>query len=380
MGIVGRARKRPGLLVLGKEELMGLPSSLVSRLLIGLLVVAALVVGGVSQQAVEITDALGRVVRFEKPPERLTLAGKGSFMLVDAAYMFPTEARQKIAAFAGGRQLSVDWLALLDPTFRQTKAVLEGQVGPEQIAATKPDAVVLRTVEASQLGPAVERLGIPVVYVELETIVEQYLNDFRIIGQIMNNPQRAQALQEFYQARVDRISARIRDLKERPQVLVLNYTERGGTIAFEIPPMSWIQTRMVELAGGAPVWKGAVGGWTVVTFEQIAAWNPDQIFIISYSGDSRAVAARLRQDPLWQALKAVKTNQIFGFPGDFYSWDQPDTRWILGVSWLATKLHPQLFADIVILSEVRAFFRELYGLTDATIDSQVLTKLKGDIP
>lgn len=359
---------------------MGLPSSLVSRLLIGLLVVAALVVGGVSQQAVEITDALGRVVRFEKPPERLTLAGKGSFMLVDAAYMFPTEARQKIAAFAGGRQLSVDWLALLDPTFRQTKAVLEGQVGPEQIAATKPDAVVLRTVEASQLGPAVERLGIPVVYVELETIVEQYLNDFRIIGQIMNNPQRAQALQEFYQARVDRISARIRDLKERPQVLVLNHTERGGTIAFEIPPMSWIQTRMVELAGGAPVWKGAVGGWTVVTFEQIAAWNPDQIFIISYSGDSRAVAARLRQDPLWQALKAVKTNQIFGFPGDFYSWDQPDTRWILGVSWLATKLHPQLFADIAILSEVRAFFRELYGLTDATIDSQVLTKLKGDIP
>ncbi|MFN4218485.1 MAG: ABC transporter substrate-binding protein [Candidatus Bipolaricaulia bacterium] len=358
---------------------MGLP--LVSRVLMGLLVVAAFVIGGVSQQAVEITDALGRVVRFERPPERLTLAGKGSFMLVDAAYMF-TEARQKIVAFAGGRQLNVGWLALIDPTFRQTKTILEGQVGPEQIAATKPDAVLLRAVEASKLGPAVERLGIPVVYLELETIVDQYLRDFKIMGQIMNNPQRAQAVIEFYQSRVLRIGARTRDLQERPRVLVLNYTQQGGTIAVEVPSAAWIQTRMVELAGGNPVWKGAAqaGGWTVVTFEQIAAWNPDIIFVIDYAQDARAAVARLRGDPLWQALKAVKTNRIFGFPADFYSWDQPDTRWILGLTWLATKLHPQLFADISVLDESRAFFRELYSLTDATINAQILPVLKGDIP
>lgn len=360
---------------------MRVSSLSIFRLLIGLALVFTVVISGVSQQqGVEVVDALGRVVRFERPPERLTLAGKGSFMLVDAAYLFPAEARQKIVAFAGGRQLSVDWLALLDSSFRQTKAVLEGQVGPEQIAATKPDAVLLRTVESTQLGPGVERLGIPVVYVELETIIEQYLKDFRIIGQVINNPQRAQTLQEFYTARVDRIRARTRDLKEHPRVLVLNYSEQGGTIAFAIPPAEWIQTRLVELAGGTPVWKGAVGGWTVVTFEQIAAWNPDQVFVISYGGDSRTAAAKLRQDPLWQALKAVKANQVFGFPADFYSWDQPDTRWILGLTWLATKLHPQLFADIAILSEVRAFFRELYGLTDATIDARILPMLKGDIP
>ncbi len=354
----------------------------VPRVLLGSLLVVALAVVGLSQGAVEITDALGRVVRFEKPPERLTLAGKGSFMLADAVYLFPVEARQKVTAIAGGAQFSLDWLALIDPTFRQTKTLLESQVGPEQIAATKPDAVLLRALEATKLGPSVERLGIPVVYVELETI-ERYPNDLRILGQILGNPTRVPQLQAFYAERLERIARRIQGVAEpeRPRVLMLQYSEKGGTIAFAVAPASWIQTQLVERAGGTPVWKAAAqpGGWTVVTFEQIAAWNPDIIFIINYAGDSRATAARLRQDPLWASLKAVKGNQIFGFPGDFYSWDQPDPRWVLGLNWLATKIHPRLFTDLDMIRELQAFFA-LYALSAETVQTQILPRITGDFP
>ncbi len=361
---------------------MSFPSVL--RALMGVVVVAVLVVGGLSQQAVEITDALGRVVRFEKPPERLTLAGRGSFMLLDAAYIFPAEARQKIVAFAGGAQFSEEWLKLLDPTFRQTKIVLESQVGPEQIAATKPDAVLLRAVEATRLGPSVERLGIPVIYLELETI-ERYPNDLRILGQIFANPARATEVSSFYTKRVDRIAQGIQRVSEpaRPRVLVLQYSIKGGTVALEVPAASWIQTNMVERAGGNPVWKASAqsGGWTVVNFEQIAAWNPDVLFVIDYFGDPGATAAKLRADPLWASLKATKNRQIYGFPKDFYSWDQPDTRWILGLSWLATKTHPQLFSGVISMpSELQAFFGQLYGLDAQTIQTKVLPMLKGDLP
>jgi len=376
-------RKRSGLLVLGKEEHMGLPSASVPRVLIGLIVVAALVVGGTSQQAVEITDALGRVVRFEKPPERLTLAGKGSFMLVDAAYMFSAEARRKITAFAGGAQFSAEWLALLDPTFRHTKSILESQVGPEQIAATKPDAVLLRAVEAAKLGPSVERLGIPVVYVELESM-ERYPDDLRILGQVFANPTRAAELIAFYRERLERIAQRTQGVGEpaRPKVLLFQHNDKGGTVAFEVPAVSWIQTQMAERAGGNPVWKATAqpAGWTIVNFEQIAAWNPDIIFAVDYKGDSRMTAAGLRQDPLWASLTATQNNQIFGFPGDFYNWDQPDPRWILGLSWLATKTHPQLFADVNILNELHAFFGQIYGLESITVQTKVLPMLKGDVP
>lgn len=358
---------------------MSLPSA--SRVLIGLFVALAVFVSGASHQpGIEVVDALGRVVRFAQPPERITLAGKGSFMLIDAAYLFPTEARQKITAVSGAAQLSLEWLALLDPTFRQTKTLLEAQVGPEQIAATKPDAVILRAVESAKLGPSVERLGIPVVYVELETI-ERYPNDLRILGQVFGNPQRAEELQAFYTERLGRITARTREIRDRPRVLVLNYSIRGGTVAFEVAPVNWLQTQMVERAGGNPIWTGTAqpGGWTPVNFEQIASWNPDILFIIDYSGDSRAVAAKLRQDPLWAALKAVKNKQLYGFPGDFYSWDQPNPRWIVGLTWIATKIHPKLFTDIDMLSELQAFFG-LYGLSAETIQTKILPVLKGDFP
>ena len=42
-----------------------------------------------SSGAVVVTDALGRTVKFDKPPQRIVIAGKAFFMIVDAIYLFP---------------------------------------------------------------------------------------------------------------------------------------------------------------------------------------------------------------------------------------------------------------------------------------------------
>jgi iron complex transport system substrate-binding protein len=138
---------------------------------------------------------------------------------------------------------------------------------------------------------------------------------------------------------------------------------------------------MVELAGGEPVWKEAAepGGWTVVNFEQIAAWDPELILIVNYFDDPSKAAAELRQDPKWQALSAVQEDHIFAFPGDFLSWDQPDPRWILGLQWLATKIHPQAFGSLDLLDEIKTFYSEMYGLDSETIEEEVLPLITGDI-
>jgi ABC-type Fe3+-hydroxamate transport system substrate-binding protein len=61
----------------------------------------------------------------------------------------------------------------------------------------------------------------------------------------------------------------------------------------------------------------------VVTLEQIAAWDADRIFIISYQKNSAEIAAALKSDPQWQALRAVKQNHLYGFPADFYAGTNP---------------------------------------------------------
>ena len=105
---------------------------------------------------------------FEQLPERIVIAGKAVFMITDALYLFP-EARQRVVAMPGSAvQFSSSFLSLIDPAFSTEKTFLEGQVGPEQIAPTQPDVVLMKSYMKGSLGDPLEQLGIPVVYVELE--------------------------------------------------------------------------------------------------------------------------------------------------------------------------------------------------------------------
>jgi len=330
--------------------------------------------------AIAVVDALGRTVQFAQLPQRIVVAGKSSLMLLDAMYLFP-QAKERLVAYVAGKQKPGAFLGLVDPAFDQ-KQLLEVEAGPEQITPMKPDVVVLKSFMADKLGKSLEQLGIPVVYLDLET-PNQYSRDLKALGQLMGDPARVEQIQAFYQKRLDAVSSALQGLTEgeKPRTLILQYTEKGGEAALNVPSASWMQTVEAELAGGSPLWTEAAqaGGWTVVNFEQIASWNPGKLFIVSYDSDPVQVIGKLKSDPKWQNLQAVKAGQIYGFAGDIYSWDQADPRWILGVTWLAGKLHPDRFRALDMTQEVTRFFGEMYGMDGSSIQQQILPALKGDI-
>ena len=141
-----------------------------------------------------------------------------------------------------------------------------------------------------------------------------------------------------------------------------------------------MQSALVGLAGGESLWFGANPGegWARVGFEQIAAWNPDVLIVIDYREGVDATVAALRKDPRFASLACGASGRILGFPQDWYSWDQPDTRWGLGLLWLAKALRPAAFSDIDIVAEARSFYRLFYGFDAGAFDAQVLPRLKGD--
>jgi iron complex transport system substrate-binding protein len=329
---------------------------------------------------VTVVDALGRTVEFPAPPQRIVVAGKSSLTIINALYLFP-EARDRVAGLVVGRQNPGDFLQFVDPAFDQ-KTVLEVEAGPEQIAPLNPDVVVVRSFMEEQLGKPLEQVGIPIVYVDLET-PEQYFRDLVTLGQLFGNEARAEEIRTFYQARLDRLEEELAGLSDdqKPRVLVVQYSDQGGEVAVNVPSAAWLQTMEAELAGGLPVWKEAAqgGGWTVVNFEQIAAWDPDQIFVISYQADPSQVVAGLQANAQWQALRAVQEGQLYAFPADIYSWDQPDPRWILGTIWLASKIHPDSLEDMRLMDEVSEFYGQIYGLDESTVQEQILPLLKGDV-
>ncbi len=332
-----------------------------------------------AMEKISVTDALGRTIEFDQLPTRIMIVGKAAFMLLDAAYLFP-EAPERIIAYELRSQTGLDFVKTVYPG-DGSMTVIEQDSGPEQIAPLNPDLVMMKAYLKEQLGDQVEKLGIKVVYLDLET-PEQINKDIQTLGQIFGNTERANELTALFdqsKTKVTDITSEISD-EEKPSTLVLMYSDKGGEVAFSFPTLNYFQTTLVEMAGGIPVWKDLpADGWTVVTIEQIAAWNPDAIFIIHYQGKAVEVVENLKSDANWKLLDAVQNDRLYAFPLDFQSWDQPDTRWTLGLSWMAAKLHPDLFPGFDVIEEAKAFYRDFYGLNDSLITDKIIPLIKGDI-
>jgi iron complex transport system substrate-binding protein len=302
-------------------------------------------------------------------------------MVADAVYLFP-EASSRVVALGNTVQNALSFIPVIDPAYG-SKTILDASAGAEQIAAARPDVVLLKSSNATTLGKPLAALGVKVVYVDFET-PDQYARDLKTLGQLFADEVKAQQLISYFQQQTDRVTTAVAGIADaqKPKVLLLYYSNKNGTIAFNVPPIGYIQSTEAQLGGGQLVWKDAQlgNGWTTVTLEQIAAWNPDQIYVIAYSGDVNDVVTELKADPQWQALSAVKHAAIYGFPGDYYSWDQPDPRWVLGLTWLAAKMHPDRFPSLSMDTEIRGFYRDLYGMDDAAYDKYVKPYLSGDLP
>ena len=324
-----------------------------------------------------VTDALDREVIFPETPSRIVYGGKSSLMIADALFLFPNVS-ERIVAVSETNQNFGNFIQAIDPNFDQ-KTVLSGQTSIEEVIANEPDAVLLKSFLAGDYQQPLEELGVSTVFLTLETL-EQYNKDILTLGEMLGEQERAQEIVDYYNANVSAISTVIADnFEDKPSVLVIYYRESDGAYTYNVPPASWMQTTNVITAGGDPVWlDSAAKNWNMIGFEQIAAWDPDMVFLIAYRENASDLVDTLLTDPQWQSLTAAQNNQIYAFPGDFYSWDQPDTRWILGLKWLAWRIHPDLFPEYDAVSEARSFYQDMYYLDDAVIDAEIIPLLRGD--
>ena len=317
-----------------------------------------------------VTDTLGRALTLQKVPERIVLAGRATLLLVDAVYLFPGAGNRVVGVGTTDQGLG-DFFPFLDPG-AAGKSRFTNNAGPEQLAGLHPDLVILKSYMKERLGDLLEKIGIPVLYLDLET-PETFFTDVRTLGTLFQQPARAQFILDWYRSRVDHVT-RATAGGEKPSVLLVQYSARDGEIAFTVPPSGWIQSTITEAAGGTIAWKeaGPGDGWKKIGIEQLSAWNPRFVFVVSYQRPAAVVAEEIRKSRL---LKGA----IAGFPADYHSWDQADSRWILGLEWLASRLHPDAFSDLDMRNEVTAFYNQLYGVSPAVIEQEIMPRVEAEI-
>ncbi len=323
---------------------------------------------------ITISDAANQTLEFDAYPQRIAVIGRGPFMTIHAVYMFE-EARERVVGYENRSTTVKNFLGLLDSQ-AHTKTELGTNPGIEQILSLRPDLVIKKAWTPDKMSQLLTQTGIPVMHVGLET-PDQFFDDMRNIGKILGNRHRAEQIIRFYQGRLDHFDERLKDIPEhdRPRILVLHLDGRSSSAAMRVPPKEWMQTIQTKRAGGRPVWLGSSlssNSWNFVNFEQIAAWNPDKIFIVTQqSADTETIIRDLQNNTLWSKLKAAQTGNLLAFPSDMIGWDSPEPRWILGMTWMAIHTHPELFADLNLNDEIDAFFMFLYGLEKNVIDAYI---------
>lgn len=324
---------------------------------------------------VQVTDAAGRTLTLEKPATRIVVVGSTPFIGLHMLYMFE-QARERLIGFELRVQVQDEFLVLLDPDL-SLKQTVNANPGPESVAAMNPDLVISKSTKEGQMARTLESLGIPVMYVGAET-PDMFLADIKNLGKVLGDDARANTIVRFYEDKLALIQKAVSPVPDqsRPGVLMLEYSNRGNKQALHVPAPGWIQTQQAILSGGNPVWTEGISvrdGWQITGFEQIAAWNPEKIFLVVwYQLKGPAVLKTLYQDPKWAKLTAVKQNELHLFPQDIFGWDSASPRWILGALWMAKKTYPEKFKALDIPQAVMEFFTLVYGLDRKTIAARLM--------
>lgn len=294
-----------------------------------------------------VVDQAGREVVVPGQPNRIASA-----FGVATAYLYPLiSANQIVAARYLGipdHPLSQVVMARVDPGYQQK--ALGAEITVEELVAKNVD-LVFAGLKHKDLAQILGEVRIPTILIGPETF-EAVQEATILIGRALGQEDRAQALITFYQGILAAIAAATGNIPQgqRPKVLVL------GTAALRVASGSMYQSRMVELAGGISVTQGLPGSWQNVNIEQIIIWNPDVLIIVPYSPVN---PADLMSDPLWAEISAVKHGRVYKMPQLLFAWDTPIPESVLGVLWLAERLHPgQVQLDLG--NTIRDFYREFY--------------------
>ena len=103
---------------------------------------------------------------------------------------------------------------------------------------------------------------------------------------------------------------------------------------------------------------------TAVNLEQVYAWNPDRILITNFN---TATPDDLYNNTVgsydWSGINAVIDHKVSKMPlGMYRSYtcgvDPPVT-----LLWMAKTVYPELFEDIDIIEEAKAYYNEVFGIT-----------------
>lgn len=267
-----------------------------------------------------IKDSTGQEVKLEKKPGRIVS-------------VMPSATEIAYAVGAGDNIVGVSNYDNYPEDVKKKEKVGDLKVNIEKVVSLEPDLILADTGNGEAVD-ALRKTGIPVLVMEAKTFDEIY-QSIEMIGKATGNDAKADDVVSKMKEDVKEVQEKVKAVPEakRPNVWIevdpSLFTAGKGTFMHD----------MVTIAGGKNI-AGDLDGWKQLSEEKVLQRNPD-IILNTYGYYDKEGAAKIKQRPKWQQVKAVKEGRVFALNSDVVN--RPGPRITEGLKEIAKDLHPELF-------------------------------------
>lgn len=307
----------------------------------------------------EITDVLGNVV--EIPAEVDAIAS--TYPAVEQIFLLLGAEDRAVAV--NTTNTTNELLLELAPVYADLPVIFEtgGDFDAEALLAADPDVVI---TTSQDYADAIAEVGIPAV-VAMATSVDRLKETVNIVGEILGTEDRAQELIEYYEGNMQQATDRTDALSDDERTRVY-YATGNGPLNTEAKGS--IVTDWIEMAGGLNVATeaGVEGMFIEISAEELLSWDPEVIMCTSV-----ASCDEFRTDAVFAGITAVQNGAVYPAPKGTFVWSVRSAEEATMTLWAATKIQPEMFADIDYVQVTKDFYEQFYGYT--LTDEQVATIL-----
>lgn len=288
-------------------------------------------------EGITITDSTGRTVFIEQPVERVAILDNGTAEILKALGV--------IDLLVGNHQSVADHP--MYPELQDVPVVAtHSEINYEKLAEVQPQ-IVFSSVRAHGVVDEQEHLqGFNIKDVKLNLRNPDLMKEeVLLLGKIFNIEEKAQELVDFYNKHEQYIQSRVDQvpLEDRPTIFVEYHS---GDFKTGAPDSRFYQQTI--LAGAVNI-ASSLSGEPQVDAEWVAENDPD-VFLREASGFGYDITSYDHASMMYQEIvdrpalvntTAVQDQAVYLVGVDIYS--RP--AYIIGVSYLAKWLYPELFED-----------------------------------
>lgn len=221
-----------------------------------------------------------------------------------------------------------------------------------------------------------EEAGLPVVYVDLDT-VEGTKEGIKIIGEVIGAAEQAQKCVDYINGIEQLVRERFDNADKKTFSAYYSRAKYAESNLLTTYAAGHIYSEWIGICGGTVITKdmelAETKGGVMINGEELISANPDFIFVGGYYRNN--IYRDAMSGEYSEVLDAVKNQNVYLIPTSVTDWSVGSCELGLTTLWCAQAVAPDLFEDIDMTQEVIKFYKEIAGievsedLANAILDS-----------